>query len=408
MSDIFISYASADRERATLLSKALQRRKWSVWWDRTIPPGKEYDQVIEEALDSAQCVVVLWSRASVASTWVKTEAAEAMRRKILVPALIEDVKIPLEFRRLQAADLSHWRGELEHPGLEEFFESIERKIQGSGVTEAPVIPPVRPPVQPRPPTQTGLSTRAAWPAVALIAALVVVAAGIALWRSQQGESAPSAPAQQVSAPAQPVSPAGSAHVVTEVVDRPEPVPQPAVPDARVADRPVAISPRTPAREPAKPNPAAPVDVKPVAPAPVPESPAPAPPAPVAASEPSPTPAKPTNPPAASPIQFEEIVLVVTKDGETEEFETLLQFGNTSLILKDEDSNVLRTLPYSNIQKGTYSPTQRRIMLVRTTRHWLTLGVGREDIVLRLPEESHLSIMSEIEQRTGITIVRHAK
>jgi hypothetical protein len=87
MSDIFISYASADRERATLLSKALQRRGRSVWWDRTIPPGKEYDQVIEEALDSAQCVVVLWSHASVASSWVKTEAAEAMRRKILVPAL---------------------------------------------------------------------------------------------------------------------------------------------------------------------------------------------------------------------------------------------------------------------------------------------------------------------------------
>jgi hypothetical protein len=41
---------------------------------------------------------------------VKTEAAEAMRRKILVPVLIEDIKIPLEFRRLQAADLSTWTG----------------------------------------------------------------------------------------------------------------------------------------------------------------------------------------------------------------------------------------------------------------------------------------------------------
>ena len=197
MSDIFISYASADRERATLLSKALQRRGRSVWWDRTIPPGKEYDQVIEEALDSAQCVVVLWSHASVASSWVKTEAAEAMRRKILVPALIEDVKIPLEFRRLQAADLSRWQGEPDHPGLEEFFQSIDRKIHGSGVIENPPIPPVSSPEQPRLAIQPGQRTRAAWPAFALIAAVVVVASGITLWRSQQDQSAPSVPPQEV-------------------------------------------------------------------------------------------------------------------------------------------------------------------------------------------------------------------
>ena len=96
MSDIFVSYASADRDRARAVAQALTEQGWSVWWDRTIPPGKQFDEVIEEALDSARCVVVLWSKASVASQWVKTEAAEAMRRKILVPVLIEDVKIPLE------------------------------------------------------------------------------------------------------------------------------------------------------------------------------------------------------------------------------------------------------------------------------------------------------------------------
>ena len=99
------------------------------------------------------------------------------------------------------------------------------------------------------------------------------------------------------------------------------------------------------------------------------------------------------------------MLVVTKDGETQEVETLLQFGATNLVLKDEDSNIVRTLPYSSIQKATYSRTQRRIMLVRNTRHWLTLGVGREDVVLRLPEEFHLPILSQIEQRTGVAVVR---
>jgi TIR domain len=150
MSDIFVSYASADRERARLIADALARQGWSVWWDRTIPPGKEFDQVIEEALDSAKCVVVLWSKTSTASTWVKTEAAEAMRRKILVPALIDDIKIPLEFRRLQAADLSRWQGEHSDPELEKFFASIQANISGMGEPVPDVKPIPQPPLRPRP------------------------------------------------------------------------------------------------------------------------------------------------------------------------------------------------------------------------------------------------------------------
>jgi hypothetical protein len=429
MSDIFISYASADRERAKAFQQALQRRGWSVWWDRTIPPGKEYDQVIEEALDSAECVVVLWSQASVASSWVKTEAAEAMRRKILVPALIEDVKIPLEFRRLQAAELSRWRGEPDHPGLEDFFQSIEKKLHVSGVTEGPVIPPVppQPPVLPRAPIRPGHWTRAAWPAVAVIAAVVVVASGLTLWRSQQDQSAPSVPEQDVIPPAPEPSPTSPVPVVPEVVDRPEPKRQPPPADSRVTDRPAAArpppAPQDPGRvadlssapKPSTPAGGAPADVKPVTPLALTESPTTPTTAPAAAPPESPespdsptTPSGATNPPVTSSMLFEEVILMVTKEGETEELETFLEFGDTSLILKDEDSNILRTLPYSDFQKGTYSRTQRRIVMVRTTRHWLTLSVGREEVLLRLPDATHLSIMSQIEQRTGIKIVRLAE
>jgi hypothetical protein len=132
MADIFVSYASADRDRAKALADALATHGWSVWWDRIIPPGRQFDEVIEEELAAAGCVVVLWSKASVASSWVKTEAAEARDRKILVPVLIEAVKIPLEFRRLQAADLSQWRaGEL-GPGFDEFSRAIAAQLSRRG------------------------------------------------------------------------------------------------------------------------------------------------------------------------------------------------------------------------------------------------------------------------------------
>ena len=49
----------------------------SVRWDREIITGQAYDLVIERELNTAKSVVVLWSSHSVASEWVKNEAAAA-------------------------------------------------------------------------------------------------------------------------------------------------------------------------------------------------------------------------------------------------------------------------------------------------------------------------------------------
>ena len=128
MTDVFISYAREDRDRAHKLADALAAFGWSVWWDRKIITGEAFDQAIERELETAKSIVVLWSEHSIASEWVKSEAAVASERGVLVPALIDSVKLPLEFRRKQTADLIGWDGEPSHSGLQALCEGISARI----------------------------------------------------------------------------------------------------------------------------------------------------------------------------------------------------------------------------------------------------------------------------------------
>lgn len=69
--EVFLSYAHEDVAVAQSISERIGREKWSVFWDRTIPVGFTWDQIVEEAIDTAKCVVVLWSPAARDSEWVR-------------------------------------------------------------------------------------------------------------------------------------------------------------------------------------------------------------------------------------------------------------------------------------------------------------------------------------------------
>ena len=107
---VFVSYADEDRAVAERVVRALTSLGWRVWWDREIAPGKTFDERIGERLRSAGAVVVLWSRHSVVSEWVREEASDAKRRDVLIPALIERVEPPFGFTLRQALDLTLWDG----------------------------------------------------------------------------------------------------------------------------------------------------------------------------------------------------------------------------------------------------------------------------------------------------------
>src|SRR3954469_19360359 len=136
MNDIFISYDSADRPIAQRFADALEGHGWTVWWDREIPLGKAFDQVIEEELNAARCVIVLWSKESVRSRWVKTEAAAAADRECLVPVLIDDIPIPFEFKRIQTAMLMNWRGDAQDQEFKRLLEAVGQFL-GKAASHAP-------------------------------------------------------------------------------------------------------------------------------------------------------------------------------------------------------------------------------------------------------------------------------
>ena len=128
MSDIFISYASEDRSRVEPLAKGLETRGWSVWWDRNLISGERYSQVIEEAISGARCVVVLWSKNSIESEWVRDEADIGKDRNVLLPAVIDNVRPPMGFRQRHAADLTDWRDQEGHAGFSILLSAIESII----------------------------------------------------------------------------------------------------------------------------------------------------------------------------------------------------------------------------------------------------------------------------------------
>ena len=166
--DVFISYAKGDRSRAAELASILETKGLSVWWDRDITPGRTFDDVIEEALTNARSVVVLWSAESVKSRWVRTEASAAAERDALVPALIEPATIPLEFRRVEAADLTNWQGDPNDPELQQLIETLDVRIRTD------VRPSTLPVAKPHPARSSDDRRWSAW--VPIVAAFIAGAA----------------------------------------------------------------------------------------------------------------------------------------------------------------------------------------------------------------------------------------
>jgi len=139
MSDVFISYKAEDRRRVQPLVQALQSDGLSVWWDEHIGTGDEWRQTIEQQLDSALCVIVIWSKSSIGPEghFVRDEASRAQRRHVYVPVLIDAVSPPLGFGESQATSLRAWHGDRSDPHYQAVLTAVQRITGARAASPAP-------------------------------------------------------------------------------------------------------------------------------------------------------------------------------------------------------------------------------------------------------------------------------
>jgi TolB-like protein len=186
LADVFLSYSRDDLPIARRFAKGFEREGFSVWWDAALIPGDAFDQAIETALNEAKAVVVLWSRTSVASRWVRAEATLANENRTLVPVMIEPCKRPIMFELTHTPDLSKWTGDPQDEAWQTCVAAVRRFVDKAAPTFVPTVPIARG-------SRSRQTISARWQGI--LVALVIIAGGT-IWvrnRSAGEHSASLAP-----------------------------------------------------------------------------------------------------------------------------------------------------------------------------------------------------------------------
>lgn len=140
MADVFVSYARGDQQLARVIAEHLTSAGFTVWWDSELLPHGRFANVIEEQIHLALAVLVIWSRDSARSPWVRAEAELGRTEGKLIQVSVDGYMIPLPFNQYQAADLTRWHGNDSHPQWRKVLASVAH-FAGVGEESRPTLPP---------------------------------------------------------------------------------------------------------------------------------------------------------------------------------------------------------------------------------------------------------------------------
>jgi tetratricopeptide (TPR) repeat protein len=174
MASVFLSYDHEDEERAAPIVSAIEKAGHTVWWDRHIHGGAQYNSEIENAVAQAAAVIVLWSKRSIQSAWVRDEAAEGRDNGKLIPVVLDDTRPPMGFRQFQSIDLSGWKGRKGSANMPDLLRAIDAIANDGTSPQAPARTSAK--------WSSKLGRR---PLFLLIASLVLAAGALAVfaWRA---------------------------------------------------------------------------------------------------------------------------------------------------------------------------------------------------------------------------------
>ena len=201
MADVFLSYNREDQAAARRFAQGFEREGLSVWWDQTLHSGENYDQVTESALREAKAVVVLWSKKSVDSRWVRAEATQASARGTLMPVMIEPCKRPIMFELTHTADLANWNGDPGDRSWRTFVDGVRRVMGKDATGPGPVLSTIKPVANPT----VGPRHRRTFAVASAV--LLLLGAGAWVMSRKSGDATPAAAAITSGAVAGAVTPA---------------------------------------------------------------------------------------------------------------------------------------------------------------------------------------------------------
>ncbi|HTN26846.1 MAG TPA: toll/interleukin-1 receptor domain-containing protein [Burkholderiales bacterium] len=231
MSDIFVSYASQDRDAAFRIVAFLEQNGIRCWVaPRDVPPGMEYGEAIIQGIAQSRALVLILSDQSNESQFVRKEVERAVSKtKPVLPVRIREVKPSgsLEFFISSSQWVDAWKSPMEQHLLPLVAAIKAMGTPGAATVQSSTLPAPR---------------RSNAPLIAGIA-IAVLLAGAAGWYFTRSAT-PLAPVATAPAPAPSPAPAPAPAAAAPAT------PPPAASQAPAAAPAVAAAPAFPG--PAKP------------------------------------------------------------------------------------------------------------------------------------------------------------
>ena len=254
MPDIFVSYASADRDAAFRIVGFLEGQGIHCWVaPRDVAPGVEYGHAIINAIEQCKALVLVLSDQSNDSQFVRKEVERAVSKtKVVLPVRIREVTPSgsLEFYISSAQWVDAWKTPMEQH-LMPLVAAIKamNSSDSAPVRSAPLhITPAPAPARSHSPLLLG---------IAVIALLAAAITGTLLYTSKNNAPVQQAQVETLQTPAAATNAADKASDVPNMVLEPdeiEPAPSAQATPPAVQSAPVTTAPVTaPAPIPAGPK-----------------------------------------------------------------------------------------------------------------------------------------------------------